>query len=57
VSPILDEPADRFEMLGARMDAAAKRNNAAKAAVEARAQLFTPSAIRDFDTIVLPDCH
>ena len=31
---ILDEPADRFEMLGARMDAAAKRNNAAKAAIE-----------------------
>src|SRR5271168_4285279 len=31
---ILDERADRFEMLGARMDAAAKRNNAAKAAIE-----------------------
>jgi muconate cycloisomerase len=31
---ILDEPVDRFEMLGARMDAAAKRNNAAKAAIE-----------------------
>jgi muconate cycloisomerase len=31
---ILDEEADRFERLGARMDAAAKRNNAAKAAIE-----------------------
>jgi muconate cycloisomerase len=31
---IQGEPADRFEMLGARMDAAAKRNNAAKAAIE-----------------------
>jgi hypothetical protein len=31
---ILDERADRFEMLGARMVAAAKRNNAAKAAIE-----------------------
>ncbi len=31
---IQGEPADRFEMLGARLDAAAKRNNAAKAAIE-----------------------
>jgi muconate cycloisomerase len=31
---ILDQPADRFEMLGARIDAAAKRNNAAKAAID-----------------------
>jgi muconate cycloisomerase len=31
---ILGERADRFELLGARMDAAAKRNNAAKAAIE-----------------------
>jgi muconate cycloisomerase len=29
-----DLPADRFEVAGARMDAAAKRNNAAKAAIE-----------------------
>jgi muconate cycloisomerase len=34
VPAIQGEPADRFEMLGARMDAAAKRNNAAKAAIE-----------------------
>lgn len=31
---VLGEPADRFEWLGARMDAAAKRNTAAKAAIE-----------------------
>lgn len=31
---LLGLPADRFEVAGARMDAAAKRNNAAKAAIE-----------------------
>ncbi|HKM64767.1 MAG TPA: muconate/chloromuconate family cycloisomerase [Acidisphaera sp.] len=31
---VLDLPADRFAVAGARMDAAAKRNNAAKAAIE-----------------------
>ena len=32
---LIGQPADRFAAAGARMDAAAKRNNAAKAAVEA----------------------
>jgi muconate cycloisomerase len=34
---VLGQPADRFEQLGVRMDAAAKRNTAAKAAIETAA--------------------
>jgi hypothetical protein len=39
---ILDEPADRFEMLGARMDTAVKRNNVAKAAIRIRTRRSHP---------------